>query len=235
MFDENILINEIVKRTLADWEDTGCVLWYSKPVAKLLRHDTDINNFINWLQNKVEARPIWRLPNGNEVIMLDRVESHQENNGRWTLKITAHTDADEFSNVIEIDVIQFSDRQIDLKAKCYQPVCLGFFVWLLGEIRPGVEIEYLNTLAKMFGIEQSEPPAGDNGTALTEDDQLKAELERLFPNPKTLEKTRKRLFEIIKLKRASPHLTKGQLANYFVVSEETIKVNLRMLEGHDLI
>ena len=92
-----------------------------------------------------------------------------------------------------------------------------------------------------------ESPTGGNGAGqaegdragMTEDDQLREKLERLFPNPKTIDKTRKRLFEIVKLKRTYPNLTIEQLAGQLVVGgevvgEEIVKRNLRKLRDNNL-
>ncbi len=100
---------------------------------------------------------------------------------------------------------------------------------------PQCFVEFMGMLHGQFMRGQSEPPTGDNGAKLNEDDQLRETLERLFPNPYTIEKTRKRLFDIIKLRKTSPNLTVEQLAGHFTISERIIQENLKMLRKHNLI
>lgn len=80
---------------------------------------------------------------------------------------------------------------------------------------------------------QSEPPVGGDAPGMAGDDELKAEIERLFPNPKTLDKTRKKLFELVKLKRTSPNLTIEQLSGQLTIGVETVKDLLKMVRNHN--
>jgi hypothetical protein len=146
--------------------------------------------------------------------------------------------------IVTLFMVESSETAMDLSIDCREPRCLKFFVWLLGELEESfgtlAKAEYLNTLVKHFDIEQptaapeqagknsEQPEAGLNG-----DDQLRAELERLFPNPKTIAKTRETLFEIVKLKRTSPNLTIEQLASQLGRGEEITKRNLRRLRKHN--